>query len=99
MERPADPCCSNCGSGRIGAIQRGIDNWPVAQCFDCGPRTGVIPDEEGPKREKAIKSAATRSTGSKKAIHTVLRPVVERSAYRPKAKPTEAPMLGMFDEA
>lgn len=91
--------CSNCGSDRIGAIQRGIDNWLVAQCFNCGPSTSVIPETEGPKRTKAIETAAKRSIGSKKAIHTVLRPVIERSAYRPKVRPIEAESVSMFDES
>jgi hypothetical protein len=97
-----DPVCSNCGSDRLGAIQRGIDNWPVAQCFNCGPTTAFIPEDDGTwkgrrKRENAIRSASRKPIGSKKAIHTVLRPLVERSEYRPKVKPVEAPMLGMFE--
>ena len=93
-----DAVCSNCGSDRLGAIQRGIDNWPVAQCFDCGPRASVIPEEEGPKRTKAIQAAAKRPIGSKKAIHTVLRPVVERSAYRPGSSRPITQTVSMWDE-
>lgn len=88
--------CSNCGSDRIGTVQHGIDNWPVAQCFDCGPKVGVIPDEPGQKRDKAI-NRAMNERHSKKAIHTVLRPLVERAQYRPKAKPEVAVSVGMFD--
>lgn len=94
--------CSRCGSDRIGAIQKGIDNWPVARCFNCGPSTSAIPDDDGTwkgrrKRENAIRQAARAPIGSKKAIHTVLRPVVERSQYRPKPKLEDAPTMGMFD--
>jgi len=90
-----DPVCSNCGSDRLGVIQRGIDNWPVAQCFGCGPRTTLIPEDDGTekmrlKRKKAIRSAGRKPIGSKKAIHTVLRPLVERSQYQPKAPPVDA---------
>lgn len=102
MSEWVDYVCSNCGSERIGQVQRGIDNWPMARCFDCGPKTSAIPEDDGTektnhKRAKAIASANKRAIGSKKAIHTVLRPLVERAAYRPKQKPVEAPMLGMFD--
>lgn len=89
--------CSNCGSDRLGVIQRGIDNWLVAQCYECGPKTSVIPEEAGAKRDKAIASAARKRLGSKKAIHTVLRPVVPRDQYRPREKPVEAPTMGLFD--
>lgn len=96
MER-TNLVCSNCGSDRIGAIQRGIDNWPVAQCHNCGPSTTLIPEAPGQKRTKALNAAARKPVGSKKAIHTVLRPLVERSQYRPRAKVEDAPSLGMFD--
>lgn len=92
-----DYVCSNCGSDRIGQVQRGIDNLPIAQCHDCGPKTTLIPEDEGPKRDKAINAAAKKPIGSKKAIHAILRPLVERSKYKPKVKPTAAPTLGMFD--
>jgi hypothetical protein len=97
-----DPVCSNCGSDRLGAVQRGIDNWPVAQCYNCGPKAAVIPEEDGTektnhKRTKAIASAAKKPIGSKKAIHTVLRPLVERTDYRPKVKSTEAKPLAMWE--
>ncbi len=91
--------CGSCGSDRIGAVQRGIDNWPVAQRYDCGPKSGGIPEEPGEKRDKAIKAAQLKAGfGSRKAIHTVLRPVVEASQYRPKAKPVEAKPIGMFGD-
>lgn len=98
----SDPVCSNCGSDRLGATQRGIDNWPVARCFECGPKISSIPEDDGTektrrKRENSIAIANKKAIGSKKAIHTVLRPLVERSQYRPRVKPEEAPMLGMFD--
>ena len=45
--------CSICGSARLGTIQRGIDNLPVALCYDCrdrrspkkqgGLNAGVVP--------------------------------------------------------
>ena len=91
-----DPVCSNCGSDRLGAIQRGIDNWPVAQCFDCGPKATLIPENEGPKRQRAINTAAKKKS-SRKAIHTVLRPLVERSEYHPRVDPEVAQTVGMFD--
>ncbi len=78
-------------------IQRGIDNWLVAQCFNCGPKASLIPEEEGPKRDRAIAAANRKAIGSKKAIHTVLRPVVLRVKYKPRVKPDEAPTVGMFD--
>lgn len=90
--------CSNCGSDRIGPVQRGIDNWPVAQCHECGPKTTLIPEAEGAKRDKALRSAAVKPIGSKKAIHAVLRPVVLRTEYRPKTKVEEAPTMGMFGD-
>ncbi len=93
----SDLVCANCGSDRLGAIQRGIDNRLVAQCHDCGPKTSAIPDDDGTdKREKAINRAA-RDRKSQKAIHSALRPVVPRAEYRPKAKPQDAPSIGMFD--
>jgi hypothetical protein len=70
----------------------------VAQCYECGPKPGGIPDEPGTKRDKAIRQAQLKAgIGSRKAIHTVLRPVVEASKYRPPTKPEAAPTLGMFD--
>jgi hypothetical protein len=91
--------CAGCGSTRIGAIQRGIDNWPVAQCYNCGPSTtSGIPEEPGEKRDKALNRAATKPIGSKKAIHAVLRPVVEASQYKPRVKPVEAKPMGMFGD-
>lgn len=92
-----DYVCSNCGSDRIGAIQKGVDNWPVAQCHNCGPKNSLIPQEEGPKRDKALHALAVRPIGSKKAIHAVLRPLVERSQYRPRVRREAAPTVGMFD--
>ena len=89
--------CSNCGSDRLGAIQHGIGGLPIAFCHDCSPKATLIPDEPGRKRDKALHAAATKPIGSKRAIHSVLRPVVERSQYRPKAKPVEAPTMGLFD--
>lgn len=93
--------CAYCGSTRIGVIQMGIDNWPVAQCFECGPKVAIVPESDGTeknalKRAKAINRHASRRT-SKKAIHTVLRPVVPADEYRPRAKPEAAPAIGMFD--
>lgn len=90
--------CSNCGSDRIGSVQKGIGGLPIGFCHDCSPKATLIPEEPGAKRDKAIETANKRAIGSKKAIHSVLRPLVERSQYRPKAKAVEAPMLGMFDD-
>lgn len=103
MDERIEYCCSNCGSDRLGAIQRGIDNWLVAQCFNCGPTVSGIPDEDGTekthrKREKAIQAAQRKPIGSKKAIHSPLRPVVERSQYRPRVKPVAADPMSLWDD-
>ena len=90
--------CSNCGSDRIGSVQRGIGGLPIGFCHDCSPKASVIPSERGEKRDRAIETANKRAIGSKKAIHTVLRPLVERSQYRPRVKPVEARPIGMFGD-
>lgn len=92
----ADYVCALCGSGRLGVLQRGIDNWFVAQCYACGPKTPIIPEGGGEKRQQAINTAA-RKRVSRRAIHSILRPVVLRSEYRPPATRKTAPTVGMFD--
>lgn len=95
---PSDLVCSNCGGDRVSLVQRGIDNFPIGKCWDCSAKEPNMPSDSDhsakaeASRRRIAQSQTTRYQAS-------LVPLVERTAYRPRAKRATAETASLWDDA